>query len=161
MRLQEIMTKDVITAHPDDSIAIVARLMRTHQIGCVVLVSEGKIQGIVTDRDLSVRCLADVHIADRCLVHHHMSAPVVTARPDMTIHEAAQIMNSKHLRRLPVVEGEQLVGIVSSSDLGEVLGDPLRDQLTGVGTSRRNPDSQRATAGITNQAWGGFPEVYG
>jgi CBS domain-containing protein len=117
MQLRDIMTPRVITAAMEDDLLHVAQLMRDQNVGSVVVCDpEGDPAAIVTDRDLAVRALA----GERALsepVRGHVSRPLVTGEPDMDLEEAAALMVQHRIRRLPVVEGGALVGIVTLDDI--------------------------------------------
>lgn len=117
MRLSEIMTAGVVTASAEASALEVARLMRDHRVGSVVLVdSAGSPAAMMTDRDLTLRVFAEgVDPASPAL--RHASRPLVCGEPEMELDEAAALMVQHRVRRLPVVQGEELVGIVSLDDI--------------------------------------------
>jgi CBS domain-containing protein len=123
VRISDVMTGTVVTAGPEASVRDVAELMRERNVGSVVLVGDdGTPAGIVTDRDLVVGALADGREpAD--LAADHGSAPVVTGRLDMDIREAADLMVRHAIRRLPILEGDRLTGIVTLDDLVVRTGD--------------------------------------
>jgi CBS domain-containing protein len=117
VRLSEIMTAGVVTATAQASALDVARLMRDHRVGSVVIVdSAGRPAAILTDRDLALRILAEG--ADPAApALEHASRPLVSGDPEMELDEAAVLMAQHRVRRLPVVRGEELVGIVSLDDI--------------------------------------------
>ncbi|HVD41818.1 MAG TPA: CBS domain-containing protein [Solirubrobacterales bacterium] len=117
MRLSEIMTSGVVTATAEASALEVARLMRDHRVGSVVIVdSAAKPVAMVTDRDLALRVFAEgAEPATPAL--EHASRPLVCGDPEMELDEAAVLMAQHRVRRLPVVRGEELVGIVSLDDI--------------------------------------------
>lgn len=122
MRIRDVMTESVVTATPDTSVREVAEIMRERNVGSVVLVEDGQPVGFVTDRDLAVSVLADGRDpSDRAC--DHASAPVVTAAPDLDITGAAELMVEHGIRRLPVLEGGELIGIVTLDDLAVRTGD--------------------------------------
>jgi CBS domain-containing protein len=117
MLLREIMTAGVITAGLDEDVLAVARLMRDHRVGSVVVCDpEGEPVGMVTDRDLAVRALAEERPGGEP-IREHASRPLVSGEPDMDLGEAAALMVTHRVRRLPVVEGGDLVGIVTLDDI--------------------------------------------
>ena len=122
MQLREIMTEGVITAEGGTSAVEVAQRMRDHNVGSVVIVdSAGAPVAMVTDRDLSVRVLADE--ADPLApVADHVSRPLVTGEPQMDLEEAAALMVQHRVRRLPVVDGDRLAGIVTLDDIAVRTG---------------------------------------
>jgi len=111
------MTAGVITATAEASALEVARLMRDHRVGSVVIVdSAEKPVALLTDRDLALRVFAEgVEPATPAL--QHASRPLICGEPEMDLDEAAALMVQHRVRRLPVVRGEQLVGIVSLDDI--------------------------------------------
>jgi CBS domain-containing protein len=125
MRVRDIMNTDVATAAPGTPISQVAELMADRDVGAVVIVEDGKPVGIVTDRDLVVEHLAKGHTQEHP-VREAMSgggplARLVTIAPDLDLLQAAQELGRHKVGRLPVVEGDRLVGIVSAGDLTKQL----------------------------------------
>jgi len=117
VRLSEIMTAGVVTASPDASALSTARLMRDHRVGSVVVVDPGGAPvAMVTDRDLAVRVFAE-GVDPESPVGEHASRPLVCGEPAMELHEAAALMVQHRVRRLPVVDGEELAGIVTLDDV--------------------------------------------
>jgi CBS domain-containing protein len=117
MLIGEVMTEAVVTASPDASVHAVAALMREHNVGSVVLVADdGRPVGFITDRDivLSVVAQARPH-TERAT--EHASSPVIRAEPDMEIEEATQRMVRHGVRRLVVVSGGSVAGVVTLDDL--------------------------------------------
>ena len=122
MQLSEIMTTGVITAGPDADLLAVARLMRDHAVGSVVICDPaGAPAAIVTDRDLTVRGLAERRAPDEP-VAEHASRPLVAGEPAMGLEEAAALMVQHRVRRLPVIDGGELVGIVTLDDIAVRTG---------------------------------------
>ena len=110
------MTRSVVTAGLDDDLLSVAQLMRDRGVGSVVLCdSDGEAAAMVTDRDLAVRALAEERSASEP-VREHGSRPLVTGEGEMELEEAAALMVRHRIRRLPVLEGSDLVGIVTLDD---------------------------------------------
>jgi CBS domain-containing protein len=122
VQLREIMTTGVITAPPDARAAQVAQEMRDRNVGSVVIVDpQGAPVAMVTDRDLAVRVLADGADPDGA-VGDHVSRPLVSGEPEMELEEAAALMVQHRIRRLPVVDGDQLTGIVTLDDIAVRTG---------------------------------------
>src|SRR3954447_17727272 len=120
--IREVMTETVVTAEPQRSVREIAELMRERNVGSVVLVDDGRAVGFITDRDLTLCVLADARdpagpAAD------HASTPVITAAPDMEVEEGAELMIRHGVRRLVVVDGGRLCGVVTLDDLASRTGE--------------------------------------
>jgi CBS domain-containing protein len=112
----EVMTREVVAVSPDDPVERAVRSMIDHEIGAVVVL-EGKAPvGILTERDLMRRMLDERDVLS-VRVDAVMSSPVVTTGPDVEMVDAFDLMNARNVRRLPVVERDGLVGIVTERDL--------------------------------------------
>lgn len=123
MRLSEIMTPGVITAAPEASAISVARQMRDNRVGSVVIVDPaGSPVAVITDRDLALRVFAE-GIDPEAAVGGHASRPLVCGEPAMELEEAAALMVKHRVRRLPVVDGDRLAGIVTLDDIAVRTGD--------------------------------------
>jgi CBS domain-containing protein len=122
MQLREIMTVGVVTADHGTDVFTFAQLMRDHGVGSVVVCDpDGGPSGMVTDRDLAMRVLADERpVAEP--IGQHASRPLVTGDPEMDLEEAAALMVQNRIRRLPVVDGDELVGIVTLDDIAVRTG---------------------------------------
>ncbi|MEU3774613.1 CBS domain-containing protein [Streptomyces sp. NPDC032472] len=116
-KIREVMTERLVTTAAQVSVAEAARRMRDEDIGNVLVVDEGHVKGVVTDRDLVVRVLAEGKEPEQTTVADVCSEDVVTVSPDDDIEKAVELMRSHALRRLPVTEKDQPVGIVSLGDL--------------------------------------------
>jgi CBS domain-containing protein len=122
MQVREIMTESVITASPGDSVRRVAELMRDRNVGSVVLVNDGGAPvGIITDRDLAIGPLVDGSDLDEA-VENCATTPVVSGESDMELDEAAALMVSHRIRRLPVLDAGELAGIVTLDDIAVRTG---------------------------------------
>ncbi len=118
MKLRDVMTNPVIRIHPDESVSVAARTLARYNIGALpVCGSDGRICGLVTDRDIVTRCLASGRAPAATTVRDVMTAGVVSAQPDMDTALAADLMGRRQIRRLPVVENGRLCGMVSLGDL--------------------------------------------
>ena len=118
-RVEEIMTRHVSTAKPDDTLITAAKMMLDRRIGCVVVVDQEKVVGILTESDM-VKCAAKGHDPNRTLVREVMNSPPVTCNPEAPIEEAYAHMRRNHIRHLPIVQEGVLVGIVTMKDLVSV-----------------------------------------
>ena len=118
MKLREVMTNPVIRIHPDETVAVAARTLTRYNIGILpVCGGDGKICGLVTDRDLVTRCLAAGRSPQNTSVRDVMTSQVIAVRPDMDSAAAAELMGREQIRRLPVVENGRLCGMISLGDL--------------------------------------------
>jgi CBS domain-containing protein len=141
MLLRDVMTAEVVTAAPDRTVREIAELMRERNVGSVVIVgADGAPVGFVTDRDLTLSVIADGrdfgdHVAD------HASSPVISAEPSMDVEEGAELMVRHGIRRLVLVDGGRLSGIVTLDDLSSRTGDAeLAAQLSSRVTRAVMPD---------------------
>lgn len=116
------MTAGVVTATPDASAVSVARQMRDNRVGSVVIVDPAGVPvAMITDRDLAVRVFAG-GIDPGVAVGEHASRPLVCGEPEMELDEAAALMVQHRVRRLPVVDGDSLAGIVTLDDIAVRTG---------------------------------------
>jgi CBS domain-containing protein len=138
--IRDVMTEEVVSAAPTATVRDVAELMRERNVGSVVLVEDATPVGFITDRDLAVSVVADgrEHADLAC---DHASSPVITGRPDMHVAEAADLMVQHAIRRLPVLDGDRLTGIVTLDDLAVRTGDlELAHRITSQITTAALPD---------------------
>ena len=116
MKIRDVMTPNPRTVSPNDTIQAAARVMQTEDTGAVPVVNDGRLLAVVTDRDIVVRVVAEGGSLSTP-VGDIASKGVVTATPEMSTSEASELMSEHQIRRLPVVENDLLVGIVSIGDL--------------------------------------------
>ena len=121
MRIRDVMTPNPRTVSPNDTVQSAAQIMRSEDTGAVPVVENGRVLALVTDRDIVVRVVAEGG-AFNGPVRDIASAGVVTVSPDMSAKEAEDLMGERQIRRLPVVENDRLVGIVSLGDLAVKSG---------------------------------------
>jgi CBS domain-containing protein/hemerythrin superfamily protein len=118
--IEEVMTPDPVTILASVTIVEAARLMREADTGAMVVLDEDEeVQGILTDRDIAIRSVAEDRDPSQTRVGEISSADVTTLEPGASVAEAVRLMREKAIRRLPVVEGGRPVGIVSIGDLAE------------------------------------------
>lgn len=133
MKLRELMTQNVRTVRPDSILPEVARIMSEVNCGLVPVVDGQKVVGVITDRDIVLRAVAQGRDIRGTAVEACMTTPAITVTPDTDAHQATALMSDKQIRRLPVVEGDRLVGIVALGDLAterihvNEAGDALSD----------------------------------
>jgi CBS domain-containing protein len=133
-QIRELMTPNPVALPGTTSVHEAARAMRDAQIGDVIVIEHNEVCGIVTDRDIVVRTVAELQDPTTATLADICSHSLVTVTPTDSVEEAVRLMRTHAIRRLPVVEGGQAVGIVSlgdlaverdpSSALGEISGAP-------------------------------------
>lgn len=116
MKVTEIMTSNVDTCSAQASLQEVATKMRDLDVGSIPIVDSDKLVGIITDRDIVTRGIADQKSLDSPVADILSSDPV-TATTDMDVEDAANLMAQHQIRRLPIVEGDKVIGIVSLGDI--------------------------------------------
>ena len=132
MRIGEICTREVVFCEPETSVAEIARLMRNHHVGDLIVAEKGRAGlepiGLVTDRDLVVKVLAEGVAPATLMAADLMTRRVITAAESTDVHDAIAQMRSEGIRRLPVVDGSgALIGVVSADDVTELLAEELTD----------------------------------
>ena len=130
MRISEVMTESVVTADCSATLREVGELMRDRNVGSVVVCDHGHPAALITDRDLALIVVADgVNPGEE--VREHATRPLVTCEAAMDLEEAAALMVQHRIRRLPVMDGDALAGIVTLDDLAARSGDlHLAQQMT-------------------------------
>ncbi len=118
MRVRDLISKSVVTIAPEESAALAARLLSRHELGALpVCAADGTLAGIVTDRDIITRCVAAGEEPGRVPVRDIMSPAPSVITPETPVSAAARLMAQRQVRRLPVVEQGQVVGMLSLGDL--------------------------------------------
>jgi len=117
--VKDAMTAEVKTAMPSQSLTDVARLMKQEGVGSVPVVDGERLVGVVTDRDIVVRGIADGSDPHAIKAGDIASRDVVTVRPDDNLDEALRLMGQHQVRRLPVVDDGHLVGMVAQADVAQ------------------------------------------
>ena len=132
MRLDEIMTSPVLTITAELSVADAASKMREHDVGSLVVVRRGIVEGIITSWDVGVGCVGSGDDPAISPILLYMSSPVHTARPDTDVMEAARVMAERKISRLPIVDDEgRPLGIATFSNISRVMQQLASDLLTG------------------------------
>lgn len=117
MNVRDIMTKDVTLVTAAQPITDVAHMMRQLDIGSLPVVRDGQLIGIITDRDITIRVVADGLDPHMETAERHMSRDPIVASPDWPVEQAARLMAREQIRRLPVAENGRLVGYLALGDL--------------------------------------------
>lgn len=118
MQVRDCMNTHVIAVSPEETVDVAARLMARHNVGVLpVRARDGSLCGIVTDRDVVLRCVAIDRAPQKTRVERVMTGRVASVEPTASLAHAAACMAREQVRRLPVVEGRKLIGMVSLGDL--------------------------------------------
>jgi CBS domain-containing protein len=117
MLVKDIMSKDIVSLNSKDSIERAAQMMKQFDVGSIPVCDSEKLVGIITDRDITLNCVASGANANQQKICDVMTSNPVTGRPDMDVHDAAKIMSEQQIRRLPITQNDNLVGIVSLGDI--------------------------------------------
>jgi CBS domain-containing protein len=117
LKIEDVMVKEVVTIDSDSSVKQAAQIMNNFEIGCLIAVRRGKAMGIVTERDLLKRVIADSKDSGKMKVKDIMTSPLVITEPCMDLGEAVHLMFQMKIKKLPVVDGEKLVGLVTLTDI--------------------------------------------
>ncbi|MCT8975865.1 CBS domain-containing protein [Clostridium sp. CX1] len=125
MKVKDIMTDSVVSLDGDAPVQRAADIMKQYNVGAVPVCDAGSVIGIITDRDIALRAVApgkDTHTTN---VREIMSSNPVLGKPNMEVDDAARIMSERQIRRLPIVDNDNLVGMVS---LGDIAVEPRLEQ---------------------------------
>jgi CBS domain-containing protein len=119
--VREIMTSQVVAVGPAVSVQEIARMMRDNNIGSVLVVEQNRLMGVISDRQLAISCLAEGRDPSRCTAGDIMTRNPITVSPDTSEGDAIRLIGQHQVRRLPVVEDNTVIGIVSVADLAKDL----------------------------------------
>jgi CBS domain-containing protein len=117
LKIEDLMVKDVIAVNPEETVWEAVELMNKHEIGCLVVLENEKPVGIVTERDILARVVLGSKDPMKTEISEIMTRSLVIGKPDMEILDAARLMFKRGIKKLPVVEGGYLVGLVTLTDL--------------------------------------------
>ncbi|GAA1461565.1 CBS domain-containing protein [Nocardiopsis exhalans] len=134
--IAEVMNSNVHAVTPDTTIREAAQIMRDADVGDVVVSDSGQLRGILTDRDIVVRCLAGGGDPDNATVRDVCSTELVTVPRQSSVKDAVHAMRTATVRRLPVVEGDEVVGVVTMGDLAQAIDE--RSALADVSAAEPN-----------------------
>jgi CBS domain-containing protein len=149
--VRHAMTSSPQTIDPDMNAADAAALMKSEDVGALPLVKDGELIGLVTDRDLVIRVLAERKDPTGVKVGDIATRSPVTVTPDRRLSEARELMVQHQVRRLPVMKGQDLVGILSLGDVAwadasiREVGEALRAVSESESTMTQNEDADRGT----------------
>jgi CBS domain-containing protein len=117
LRVADVMVKDVITIGENASVKEAADIMNKFEVSSIIAAKEGKATGIITESDILKRIVAEAKIARKTKVKDIMSSPLIAVAPDTNLEEAGQLMFQKKIKKLPVIDREKLVGLISLTDV--------------------------------------------
>ena len=117
MKIKRLMVRDVVTVQAEDSAHDAVRLMNKNRIGCLVTTYNGRIYGILTERDLLERVLEKCKDPKETMVSEIMTSGVIVGDPDMHLDDATRLMFENKVKKLPIVKGSRLVGLVTFTDI--------------------------------------------
>ena len=133
MKIKDIMSKDVEVVSPDARLHEIASKMQKRDCGCVIVVKDDRLVGMITDRDIAVRCIANAHDPASTTAEKIMSPEILYCMDTDDADDVAKNMGENKVRRLPVLNAEKrLVGIVSLGDLASNTNHELCGQTLGV-----------------------------
>ncbi len=128
MSLQKFCQRPVVTISPEKNIVEACHLLQEKNIGCLVAEQDGKLNGILTDRDIALKVAGEGKNPHTLKVGEVMTANPVHISVDKSLHELTTLMHTHHVRRMPIVnKGDKAVGIVTLDDLLALLGDEMSD----------------------------------
>ncbi len=122
MQVSDVMTENVITANENESITDVAKKMAQFDIGVIPVCSNDALLGVITDRDITLRCVATGRSTDTVKAREIMSSNAISISPTQNLQDAATIMAKAQYRRLPVTDAGKVVGILSIGDMARLNG---------------------------------------
>ncbi len=118
MKVRELMSRDVVCISPDEMASVAARMLSRYNIGAMpVCEDDGRLHGLITDRDIVLRCVAAEKEPAKTPVREIMTSRIVSVEPDEDAEKAAELMALEQVRRLPVAEQGRIVGVLSLGDL--------------------------------------------
>ena len=161
MKVRDIMTKEVGTATLDSTVEDVAAMMKEEDAGAIPVVDDGELAGIVTDRDIVIRCIAEGKNPSDTTVEEILTEELHTIQPEADVEDAAQLMSERQIRRLPVVEEGELIGVISLGDIAvkdedtQTAAESLQEISQGVKSQARSGREQgrsRQQRGLASQS---------
>lgn len=126
LTVRDVMVTDLVTVDARVSVKKAVRVMNDFSIGCLPVTNEGKIAGMLTERDVLVRIVVEGRDPEKTLVGDVMSKPLIVVKPEATVEEAVETMFKNKVKKLPVVENEKLIGLVTFTDIARIQ--PLMTQ---------------------------------
>jgi len=116
LNVGHVMNREVVSIDSDASVKAAASKMAQHRVGCLIVTEKGRPVGVITETDMLSRVLALARNAESTKVKTVMSEPLICGNPDMDFIEATKLMINRAIKKLPIIQGEQLVGILTITD---------------------------------------------
>ena len=154
MKVRDIMTTDVATATPETTLEDIATMMRDEDTGAIPVLEDDELVGIITDRDIVIRCIAEGKDPVETTVEDVLTEGLETVEPESDIEEARDLMSRRQIRRLPVVEDGQLIGMLSIGDIAVKSDTDVGDTLENVSEGVKVSGSTSKRAGRTGTTRG-------
>jgi CBS domain-containing protein len=126
LRIVDVMVREVVTIDENVSVKEAVDIMNQFEIGSIIATRKGKAVGIITERDLLKRIVAEGKNAKKTMVKDIMSSPLIVIAPDMSLEEAARLMFEKKIKKLLVIDQNRLVGLVSLTDIARVQPEVIK-----------------------------------
>ncbi len=145
MKVRDIMTANVEAVGPETDLVTIARRMKDLNVGSLPVVENDQLVGIITDRDIVIRGVAGGLSLQEEQVRNYLTPNPTTVTPDADAREAAELMGREQIRRLPVVEGGRLVGMLA---IGDVAVDVGKDRLVGDALQQISEPAQPREEGV-------------
>ncbi len=117
LKVEDVMVEDVILVSENATVKEAAELMNRNEIGCLIVMKNGKPVGIVTETDMVKRVILESTDTEKTKVKKIMSKPLVVGNPQMDIDQASKIMRKRNIKKLPVIENGRLVGLLTTTDI--------------------------------------------
>lgn len=140
MKVKDIMSTQIASLSSEDSIEKAAQLMEQYAVGSIPVCEHEKVIGIVTDRDITLRSVAEGQNVTQQKVSTIMTKNPVVGNPEMNVQDAARVMSEQQIRRLPIVENDSLVGMVALGDIctEPTLQDNAEEALKNISEANSN-----------------------
>ena len=133
MKVREIMSNRVLSLRHSDTVSDAAQLLSNHNVGSIPVITDNELVGIITDRDIVLRCVAGKSDPTQMRIGEIMSTKILTVSPDDSVRKAMDIMAANQVRRLPVTEGKRVVGMLSLADIARAnAGEHLAETVTEI-----------------------------
>ncbi len=142
MLVREAMNEQIETIEPETTVIEAAQMMRDGDFGALPVMQNDELIGIVTDRDLTIRVLAEQRDPQEVSIMEVMTSDILTCQADDDVQVAAELMADRQVRRLVVLDGEEIAGIISLGDLALMEEDTAVEAIAGISEHRHDEPGQ-------------------